>query len=83
MHQDLGGLNNFLHCKQYPGGHTAQAYTGTQSTFVVVNVYKKPPATAEELQVIRFTGAVSPCPSVCPATAWAWMTAACCCCRLL
>lgn len=31
---------------------------------------QKLPATAEELQVIRFTGAVSPGPTVCPATAW-------------
>lgn len=31
---------------------------------------RNPPATAEELQVIRFTGAVSPAPSVCHATAW-------------
>lgn len=50
---------------------SSNQHTHATSTIAADNVYKSP----QQVQVIRFTGAVSPSPIVCPTTAWAPATA--------
>lgn len=54
---------------------TLSIHTNTQVDLLLLMFTKKLPATAEEVQVIRFTGAVSLGHTVCPA--WTAAAAAC------